>query len=265
MVKIWAMFMIDLKTSYRYKINLYTWIFQLSTLVFPMIPIIASEMVLPAVDGDSTTINYPVLLLISVFYWGFVEELWSSVFTMRRLMKEGTLEYNISLPLKGPHLIFGWTMKGMLSTLVYSIPLAVVVIIFFIINLSIFEILTILFILLLSMIASYGFSLIFVGIGLYVIEGDQLISLFANIAPFICGLFLPVVHIPVLFRVIGLIFPFTWGLDLIRGICFNTELILDFGKEIILLIILTLALLFIGSYLYTAFLKRARIKGFHKM
>ena len=54
-------------------------------------------------------------------------------------------------------------------------------------------------------------------------ESDQIISFIANIAPFVCGLFFSISMLPDIFFYLGLVFPFTWALNISDVLSFNHQ------------------------------------------
>lgn len=111
---------------------------------------------------------------------------------------------------------------------------------------------------------TYGFAEILMGFAIYFKEADQFISLIANIAPFLGGLYFPVIQLPTPFLTISLFFPFTWGLDLVRNLLFGSSLILPLHYEIIAFVIVNILYTFAGTKIYDAMMKKARKNGLSK-
>lgn len=262
MVKIISLFMIDLKTLIRYKIELFSYLLMIFTVVMPIFPMIfGGTLNLEITNG----VNYPLFLCISTTYWCYIEEFWSAIFSLRRQMQEGILEQMMLLPINSFQFLIGLALKGILATSIKIIPLLIVTISIISSSFNLINALMVITIFIISIIANYGLCLILIGLGMLFTEIDQIISLLGNIAPFICGLFLPISAIPILFSSIGLLFPFTWALDLIRNILLNTNLLISFETEMLIFIFMSLIYCVFGTKLYQIFLKKSKLNGLNKM
>lgn len=264
MVKIFSLFMIEMKTALRYKLEVITSLIGLFSFSIPAFAIIffgdISGSVIP--NGDRGT--YLIFLLISTAYWGFIENFWDTIFDLRRKMREGILETTMVMPLENYDFLIGWSLKGIFTTVINIFPLLIFAFIYYAYKLSITNILLILSIFLISIIANYGLSLILVGIGMIWTEADQVVSLIANIAPFVCGLYFPISMLPKVFLPLTLIFPFSWALDIMRNIIFGTTLLLPINIEIALFIIISVVYIIVGNLVYTKFINIAKKNGLSK-
>lgn len=260
MVKLYALFKINLLTNMRYRLNFFS--FSIG-MVLPVIPILALLLFQNSgqIFGFSSIMEYIEYVLIGITVWGFIETLWSFVFRLRAQMREGIFEETLLMPLSPFDLIFGWSSDGFLTTLVQSIPLVMGSIFFLTWKIEVLKGMAIFIILVLSLIGSFSFSLMLVGLMLMHPDTDQLVSFLGNITPFICGLYVPLTVIPGIFRSISYVLPFTWGLDLIRFYSFQHEPFLPAALEWQLLISLVVLYLIAGSYIYQRLEKRARKKN----
>ncbi len=124
MVKIFSLFMINLLTSIRYKIN---FIASSLSILVPVIP--ALLMLLngnTAIFGFDNTAEYSAYLFVATSVWSGVETIWSFVFQMRGQMREGILDETMMQPLSVSQLILGWTSDGIITTALESLPLIII-------------------------------------------------------------------------------------------------------------------------------------------
>ena len=170
----------------------------------------------------------------------------------------------MNMPLKGMHYVFGWAVSGVVSIVFEMIPLIVIFLLTSFHLLTVKSILSFLGIALMMAFGTYGFAEILMGFAIYFKEADQFISLIANIAPFLGGLYFPVIQLPTPFLAISLLFPFTWGLDLVRNLLFGSSLILPLQCEIIVFVIVNVLYTFAGTKIYDAMMKKARKNGLSK-
>ena len=216
------------------------------------------------ISGIHSKTEYIQYMLFSLILWQFVENMWSAVFEIRRKLKEGNFEYMMNMPLKGIHYVFGWAVSGVVSIVFEMIPLIVIFLLASLHLLTVKNILSFLGIALIMAFGTYGFAEILMGFAIYFKEADQFISLIANIAPFLGGLYFPVIQLAAPFLAISLLFPFTWGLDLVRNLLFGSSLILPLHYEIIAFVIVNILYTFAGTKIYDAMMKKARKNGLSK-
>ncbi|MEA4875087.1 ABC transporter permease [Anaerorhabdus sp.] len=263
MVKLIEMIKVELLTKFRYKIEIFSQSIDSIFMIFPAFAIILFSDY-PASFGFSSKYEYLVFILFSLVLWGFIENMWSSVFTIRRKFKEGTLEYNMTLPLKNYHYILGWSINGLCSTIFELIPLICVSSFFIFQYLTLDKLLVMSIFLVVMIVASYGFCLVLVGLGLYFKEADQICSLLANIAPFLCGLFFPLAAMPKVFVGLSVVFPFTWGIDVLRSILFSTPTFIDFSLEIFLFITISFFYYCFGNWFFNKMKRKAMCDSLNK-
>ena len=259
MVKIKSLFMINFLTSFRYKINFVISALSLLVPVLPALFLVQNGNI--SIFGFNTTLDYAVYLLIVTTIWSGVEVLWSFVFQMRNQMKEGIINETLMMPLKTIDLIIGWTLDGVISTVFQSLILIVVIIPIVAYNFSFFQISLSLILILFTYFSSYCFSTILIAIMMTYKETDQIVSFIGNIAPFICGVIVPLKYIPSAIKYFGLFFPFTWSIDIIRNILFNTVCLLPIKIEITILFISTIIYYILGKRLFNVLYQKSRKKG----
>lgn len=264
MVKIVNLFLIEIKNAWRYKIEVITWLMGTFSISIPAFSIILlgdlNNTILP--NGDA--ISYLVFLLISMGYWGFMENFWDTIFELRRKMREGILETTLLLPLKTYHLLVGWAMKGMITTILHSFPVLLFVVVYYAYSLSFTQLLFLLVIFLVSILANYGLCLILVGVALIWKEADQVISIVANIAPFVCGLYIPIAMLPTVFLPLTFMFPFSWALDILRTIIFHTASILPMQTECFVFAAVSCIYVVAGTMVYSCLMMKAKKEGLSK-
>lgn len=259
MVRIWTLLKISFLTNIRYKVNF------LAESVSNLIPIIPAVTMLPNGQGSVFSFadarSYAVYLLVAFAIWSFVEALWSFAFSMRSQMRQGIIDETLMMPLSVNELIIGWSLDGIVSTLVTAFPLILVSGTVISITGSIAGLLETLCIFLVCVFAGYCFALILVSLMFVWKETDQLVSFLGNIAPFVCGVLIPFSDLPAAVKVIGCFFPYTWGLDLIRGFLFHYPTVLEIRSEMVLLIVLTIVYYVIGRKAFTILHKVSRKQG----
>lgn len=259
MVKIKSLFMINFLTSFRYKINFIISALSLLVPILPALFMIQNGNV--PIFGFETTFDYAVYLLVVTSIWSGVEILWSFVFQMRNQMKEGIINETLMMPLKTVDMIIGWTLDGVISTIFQSLILILFVAPLVVIKFSFLQIFLCLLLILFTYFASYCFSTILIAIMMVYKETDQIVSFIGNIAPFICGVIVPLRYIPSILKYFGLFFPFTWSIDIIRNILFKSECLLPLNIEMLILFIITVIYYVVGKYLFNALFQKSRKNG----
>lgn len=267
MVRIIGIFKANFYTAKRYKID---WA---GSLLYPLFNILPAVLLIfySGSTGISSFLGLPTTnietyikyLMIGTVYWGYVEVLWSTIFMLRSYMKSGQFEDIFLSPIKCIENILGWAVLGIIRTTVESLPLIILVIIISYKSLTLMNIAIALGILLMSIIASFGMTFFIFGLTLIIKEGDQLASFIGNSAPFLGGLYFPIMLLPSPLRYISFIFPFTWGVDILRGTLLNINTIFSIKHEFIILVILSIGYLIIGKVAYYMLEKKARNVGVH--
>jgi ABC-2 type transport system permease protein len=259
MVRIWALFKISFLTNIRYKVNFF------AESISALIPIIPAVTMLQngndTVAGFASSQQYALYLLVAFAVWGFVEALWSFIFKMRNQMKEGILDETLMMPLSISELILGWSFDGIVSTIASTLPLILVSGYIAFANTSLLQVFLTLLILALTIFSGYCFSLILIGLMLVWKEANQLVSFLGNIAPFVCGVIIPMVRLPKIINIISFPLPYTWALDLIRGILFDYPLYIGYVPELLILAGLTVCYYVLGKVLFDSLYQASREKG----
>ena len=254
MVKAIILLQMELKEKFRYKIELFSASTDALLLVFPAIAIFLFGDL--KVAGVTSRMEYIQYMLFSLILWQFVENMWSAVFEIRRKLKEGNFECMMCMPLKGIHYVFGWAVGGVMSIVLFLITSFHL--------LSFKALLTILAVTLIMAFGTYGFAEMLMGVAIYVREADQIVSLVANIAPFLAGLYFPIIQLPKVFIGFSVLFPFTLGLDLVRNILFGSAVLLPVQYELGMFILVNVLYALAGSKVYDAMIRKARKNGLSK-
>jgi len=211
--------------------------------------------------GATNTKNIIGYLLLGAAYWNYVEVLWGSVFALRYYMRIGQLEELFIMPVSSIGYILSWSVFGLVKVTVESVPIIVLAVLLNLMTFNLVEFALAAGVVILSIIASFGFVFLFFGITLRFKEGDELVSLLGNAAPLIGGMFFPVNVLPKGLEYFAYAFPFTWGLDLSRHFLMNTSTLLDLEKESIVLLALSFLYLGLGVISFKILQNRARKKG----
>ena len=269
MVAILGLLKANFKTSTRYSIDWW------GSIISPLFTILPSALIvfysskrgiLPLnLFNIKSIYDYIKYMLIGVCYWGYVEVLWSTIFMLRDYMKIGQFEDIFASPLKASQNILGWSIMGISRVTIESLPLIFITVFINIVNISLINFILIICTFIVSILASFGMTFIIFGITLIFKDGDQLASLIGNSAPFLCGLYFPVTLLPLGLKQISYVFPFTWGIDIIRNLLLNTNTILNFKYEFILLFVFSLIYITFGIIIYKKLEFKARkigVKGF---
>ena len=264
MVKHFALFIISLKTSIRYKTTYLSWLLNLISMILPALAILIFGDLALQLLGYVNADQYLMFLVISLAYWGFIESFWSGVFDLRDMMRSGIIEQVLLYPLNPIEFVFSNSIQSIISALIQSVPLLIISCIYFSITVSFGHILICGVVVILSLLANMVMTLLLCSIGLETAESDQVISIIANIAPFLCGLFIPISMLPNAFLPISFMFPFTYALELLRYYVFDVPTFLTVDQTWIAMITTTMLFLVIGMILYRLYLNKARKRGFNK-
>lgn len=252
----------SLLTARRYSIDWYGSVFApILTVVPVMLAIWYGERLGFSFANVTGTEDFVRYYIIGIAYWGYVESVWSSIFAMREHMRTGRLEELLLTPMKAWEYILGWSSLALALTTVSSLPLVALAIAAGMLNAGLSGLLLSLPVFLLSMVASFGLAFALFGATLVIREGDELVSLLGNAAPLLGGLYFPVHLLPGPLKAVALAFPFTWGVDLIRGLLVGSKTMLALKTELLLLSALSLLYVLLGVLAYRLLERRMRRRG----
>ena len=165
------------------------------------------------------------------------------------------------MPLNTIDMIIGWTLDGIISAVFQSLILIVIIVPILANNFSVIQIILSLVLILFTYFSSYCFSMILIAVMMIYKEMDQIVSFIGNIAPFICGVIIPIKYIPSILKYFGLFFPFTWSIDIIRNILFKIDCLFPLNLEIVFLFIGTIIYYILGKRLFNVLYQRLRKSG----
>lgn len=257
--KIFSIFMINLLTTLRYKVN---FIAASLSLLVPVIPalllLLNGDM---PIFGFKSVYEYSAYLFIATTIWSSVETIWDFTFQMRSQMREGIFDETLMQPLSVSELILGYTMDGIISTVIQSIPLMIISSVILFSEQSLINIVAVIAIILVSNFCGYCMATILVAIMVNWKETDQLVSFIANIAPFACGVIVPLTFIPSPIKYLGVLFPFTWALDIVRSIIFGTSAILPIEIELVIFVAMVFIYYLLSKILFKYLFNLSRKNG----
>lgn len=217
----------------------------------------------------SRAATYAGFLLCGAVFWNYVEAVWTLCFYLREAMVAGILEAIWVTPMSRVLVFAGWSLARVLTVTVQSVVgLALVV------ALVGWGVLSgsagvwsptmaaeVIGIGVVSLVASYGFAFALAGLSLLVKDVESLFGLLGNAAPLLGGMAFTVSLLPTPLRIVGYLFPFTWGLDLIRGTVFGSRTILPWGAEATVCVGLSLFWLMAGYVVLLLCERAARYRG----
>lgn len=217
--------------------------------VFWVIPawLIVRYANVPDVFGASTS-SFTVAAMyffIGATYWNYVEGIWSIALGLRENMKLGTLESLWASPAPRFSMIMGWSIGRLLGTTLHSLlafGLLSALSIVHLRDLSLENTLAVVIVIIFSVLAAYGFGFVLVGLTLKFKDAESMISMLGNAAPLLGGMLFPITYLPIPLRLIAYAFPFTYGVDTLRGVLFGSKTLLPLPTELGLII--TMGLLF---------------------
>ena len=266
MVRVWYLSKAMFLTAKSYKIDWWGYFVGPLLGVIPAIVLAwygSSTWNISSIFGVDGLKGYLGFLLLGIAYWNYVEILWSAIFTLRRYMKNGQFEDIFLSPVKGFEYILGWTVMGLVRVTLESVPLIVIAFLMNILQMTVQSLGLAFAVFVLSILASFGMVFFVFGVTLIFKDGDQLASLIGNMAPFIGGLYFPVTILPGVLQYISYVFPFTWGIDLMRNILLGARSITSVGIEFSILAVLSITYLLVGTLSYKLLVRKARFRGIH--
>ncbi|QRG86705.1 ABC transporter permease [Bulleidia sp. zg-1006] len=259
MVKIWAIVKANFLTQWRYQVNFWLQTLSIFVIIFPSLTLTFNDN--KAIWGFSSGIQYSFYLLVALSIWSFVECLWSFTFQLRSEMKQGIYDENQLLPISMNKRMIIWSIDGIVSAIVSFLPLFMLSILYSFIKISLLDFLASVLIILISVFSGYSLGVILMGLMLVWKECDQFVSFIGNIAPFICGMLVPLVNMPIGLRLAGLWMPFTWGLDSIRCLLFGYETLLPIPYEMGILFVLTGMYYIVSKLIFVKLNRLSKKKG----
>ena len=259
MVKMWAVVKANFLTQWRYQVNFWLETLSIFVIIFPSLTLTFNGN--NGIWNFSSGRQYSFYLLVALSILGFVECLWSFVFQLRSEMKQGIFDENQLLPISMNMRMITWSIDGIVSAVISFLPLFIISFLYSFIKISALDFLVSILIIMISVFSGYSLGVILMGLMLIWKECDQLVSFIGNIAPFICGMLVPLVNMPIGLRFLGLWMPFTWGLDIVRYLFFGYETLLPIYYEIGILIVLTVIYYILSKLIFDKLNRLSKKKG----
>lgn len=214
--------------------------------------------------NDPTFTVAAMYFFIGATYWNYVEGIWSIALGLRENMRLGTLESLWVSPAPRLSMIMGWSVGRLLGTTLHSLlafGLLSALSIIHLRDLSFENILTVTNIILFSVLAAYGFGFVLVGLTLKFKDAESMISMLGNAAPLLGGILFPITYLPIPLRAVAYLFPFTYGVDALRGILFGSKTLLSLPTEIALIITMGVLFPIFGWIFFSWIENKARVEG----
>jgi len=201
---------------------------------------------------------------IGAIYWNYVEGIWSIALGLRENMRLGTLESLWASPAPRFSMIMGWSVGRLLGTTLHSLlafGLLSALSIIHLRDLSYENLLIVAYIIFFSVLAAYGFGFVLVGLTLRFRDAESLISMLGNAAPLLGGILFPITYLPLPLQGLAYLFPFTYGVDALRGVLLRSTTLLPLRTEIFLLFVMGILFPLSGWFFFLEIEKRARVEG----
>jgi len=214
--------------------------------------------------GISNLTVVAMYFFVGAIYWNYVEGIWSIALGLRENMRLGTLESLWASPAPRFAMIMGWSVGRLLGTTLHSIVAFGLLSALSIIQLRDvpFEnILIVTHIIVFSVLAAYGFGFALVGLTLRFKDAESMISMLGNAAPLLGGILFPVTLLPEPLRTLAYLFPFTYGVDALRGVLFDSTTLLPLATQIALITVLGVLFPVFGWLLFLWMENEARTQG----
>ncbi|MFO3796157.1 MAG: ABC transporter permease [Anaerolineales bacterium] len=214
-------------------------------------------------DGSNFTIA-AMYFFIGATYWNYVEGIWSIALGLRENMRLGTLESLWASPASRFSMIMGWSVGRLLGTTLHSLLAFGLLSALSVIHLRDFSpenILAAVVVIIFSVLAAYGFGFVLVGLTLKFKDAESMISMLGNAAPLLGGILFPITYLPAPLRLIAYAFPFTYGVDTLRGVLFGSKTLLPLPTEIGLIITMGLLFPIFGWIFFSWIESKARNEG----
>lgn len=202
--------------------------------------------------------------LVGATYWNYVEGVWSIALGLRVNMRLGTLESLWCTPAPRISFMISWSAGRLLAVTLHSILALGLLIFLSLVNLEDirFERPTLAVIVLgFSVLASYGFAFLLVGLTLKFKDAESIISILGNAAPLLGGVIFPVMLLPGPLRIVSYLFPFTYGADALRGLILGSKTLLPLYYEVGGTVVMGVFFAIVGWQAFVWLESKARMDG----
>ncbi|MFW6110767.1 MAG: ABC transporter permease [Thermoproteota archaeon] len=181
--------------------------------------------------------------------------------SIRREAYRGTLDYLLAAPCNKGFILIGKALSETVSSTIYAVSQLTISVIFFNIQLTVGIVLPVVFIILLLILGLNGLALILAAFSLRYKQAHDL----ANSMEYVFTLFTPVRYpleiLPLWGQIIGRLIPLTYALIAVRSIMLLHTDLTALYSEILLLLIIDVATLLIGFYLFNWMEKKTKKSG----
>lgn len=200
-------------------------------------------------------------ILVGSIGWGF---LWSIMSTtsasLRSEMMMGTLESIMLTPTRISTLMLAYTIFGCMFGLLSVGILISVGFLCFGVSLASATVYTFI-VFFLSVLLMMGFGMIFSGLTLWAKNVGHIIPLIQNVAMFFCGVYFPITVLPTYLQPVAKYVPFYYSIEGLRKSLIPAMPDLEIVRYIIILLVWSVAFIFIGVYTLYKGLKKAKKDG----
>ena len=208
------------------------------------------------------TPDYIPFIVIGAILNGYVlTSLYGVGESIRREAYRGTLDYLLSSPCNKAFILIGKAMSQSINGTMYAVIQFVVAILFFGVEMTVNVIMPIVLIIFLLILGLYGISLMLAAVSLQFKQAHDL----AHTLEYVFYVFTPVRYplqsLPFWAQVLGKFLPLTYALVAVRSIMLLKQDVLAIYQEIFLLLVVDIALIFLGFYLFNWMEKRTKSSG----
>jgi len=181
--------------------------------------------------------------------------------SIRREAYRGTLDYILSSPCNKAFILIGKALSESISSTIFGISQLAICILFFGIQLTLGIIIPVIFIIILLILGLYGMALILAAVSLKYKQAHDL----AHTAEYVFGIFAPVRYplasLPLWGQIIGKLLPLTYALIAVRSIMLLKNSLTALYLEILILLVIDAAVIFLGFYLFNWMEERTKKSG----
>lgn len=256
---IWYTVLYDVKIFYRYPANL-AWLI-LTPLIFLFLAYAIKDIIdlkrFSQFSGGMTSLAPYILSGFGVYV--FSNTALQMIGSLEREIVWGTLIPTFVTPIPRLSYISGLTISSLLSGGLFT--LIMVAIAFFLSKATTPSFTTALLSLLLGLAIFFGIGIAMCGLSLRFKRIGQMVSIITFAEQFFTGIFIPVLAIPMPFRVISYLIPTTWVIDSFRSSLLGLSPILPIEIELIILLALAITTNSLGMWLFKISEKKAREGG----
>jgi len=181
--------------------------------------------------------------------------------SIREEAYQGTLDYVLASPCNKAYVLIGKALSGSISSTIYAIIQFVICIFLFGVTMTVWVVMPVILVIILLILGLYGIALMLAAVSLQLKQAHEV----AHTLDYVFYVFAPVRYplqtLPFWGQVIGLILPLTYALIAARGLMFSSESPSQIYLSVFLLLIIDIAAILIGFYLFNWMEKRTKKSG----